>query len=78
MKHEQVRHITIRESKLTTTSNGLRVMTGGSSEEGFTRAAHHFLPLTPLRELAPSHPKRESPAMTQATDAWLRVEEVIT
>ena len=34
--------------------------------------------LTPLRELASSHPKRESPAMAQATADWLRVEEVIT
>ena len=34
--------------------------------------------LIPLRELAPSHPKRENSTMAQATDDWLRVEEVIT
>lgn len=34
--------------------------------------------LPPLRELAPSHPKRESPAMAQARDDWLNIEEVIT
>lgn len=34
--------------------------------------------LPPLRELAPSHPKRESPAMAQTTDDWLSIEEVIT
>lgn len=55
----------------------LGMMTGASSGGGFTREANHFLPLTPLRELAPSHPKREGSAMLQATVYWLRVEEVI-
>lgn len=62
----------LRTNKQATTSRGLGVMIGVSSEGGLTRDARHFLPLTPFRKLAPSHPKRESPAICHApVQRWL-------
>ena len=67
----------LRKSKLTTPSSGLGVTTGGSLEGGLTRWDQQFLPFIPLRGPAPSRPKKESPAMAEATEGWLRIEEVI-
>lgn len=63
-----------KPSKATSTSNRLGVRIRVNSGGGLTRDVHH---LHLLGELASSHPERESPAMAQATDEWLRVEKVI-
>ena len=62
----------LRKSKFTTPTSGLGVTTGGSLEGGLTRWDQQFLPFIPLRGPAPSRPKKESPAMAEATLAALQ------